>query len=591
MSRSWSLPDGVVPGRSESESDPDSGLRTTLLAVTALALLARVWALGWRVFHQDEGRVGAWILHYVEIDAWTYRPIIHGPFLPHVNGLLFPILGASDFTARLPVALVGGLLPLAAWLFRERLRRSEVVALALFLAANPVLLYYSRFMRNDVLLAAFMLFAVGFAVRALDADDPRLLLPAGLALGLGFTTKENALLYPVAWVGALLFVVDHRLLLAVAGGADWLAQLRGDAAAALRRGQAWAPFVVGGLLLWFVTVVAFYAPLPEFWRALADPLRLPAVVGAAVFGSWDAFAGTWTASGMHDHAYLPYLEFLAEALGYLSLPLSLAALAGFLVDRYAGGAPRGLVTFCFLWGVASLAGYPMVVDINAAWTAVHVVTPLAIPAAVGVGLVYRLGRSALASDDPVGATAAAVLLLAGAAATGAVAVDTAYLNLQSPETALFEENRMVQYAQPAGTMQPTLREVESIAAANGGTDVLFYGESLSSPGESWQGLGAPPPAWFERLPLPWYLTRFGAAVNGTTDQAAVCSDPPPVVVALKSGAHGDPSKVASDVEDCLAERGYRSVTYQQYQWNRPLVFFLDPESPGATRRTGSNETA
>jgi uncharacterized protein (TIGR03663 family) len=555
--------------------------------VTVLALVARLWALGWRVFHQDEGRVGGWILHYVEIAAWEYRPIIHGPFLPHVNGLLFPALGATDFTARLPVALVGGVLPLAAWLFRGRLRDSEVVALALFLAANPVLLYYSRFMRGDVLLAGFMLFALGFAVRALDADDPRLLLPAGLALGLGFTTKENALLYLVAWAGAFLFAVDHHLLVAVARGEDWLGRLRGDAAAAGRRLPGWLPYLAGGLALWFVTVVAFYAPLPALWLAASNPLRLPSVVGTATLGTWETLAGTWMASGMHDHAYLPYLGFLVDVLGYLSLPLSLAALGGFLVDRYAGARPRPLITFCFLWGVASLAGYPMVVDINAAWTTVHVVTPLAVPAAVGVGLVYRLGRGALADDDRIGVAAAAVLLLAAGATTGAVAVDTSYLNPQSPDTALFEENRMVQYAQPAGEMRPTLREVRAVAAANDGTDVLFYGDLLSSPGQTWRGLDAPPPAWFQRLPLPWYLTRYEAAVNGTTNRTAVCSDPPPVVVALKAGAHGNPSKVAGDVDDCLTGQGYRAVTHQQYQWGRPLVFYVDSEAPGADRSTGA----
>ena len=111
------------------ESDDDHAARTSLdrttlavLAIAALALLARLVFLGERVAHWDEGRVGYDILRYVATGAWEYRPIVHGPFLPQVNRFVFELLGASDFTARLVVAVVGGLFPLSALLFRERLR-------------------------------------------------------------------------------------------------------------------------------------------------------------------------------------------------------------------------------------------------------------------------------------------------------------------------------------------------------------------------------------------------------------------------------------------------------------------------------------
>jgi len=173
----------------------------TVLAITAVALLVRLLALGARPMHYDEARVGYWVLHYIDTGSFTYRHGIHGPFVQHVNRYLFPLIGASDFTARLPVAVVGGLLPAVALLFREHLDRAELVALALFLSFNSVLVYYSRFMRSDVLLAGFMFGAFGLLVRFYDTRDVRYLYGVAVLAGFGFATKENALVYALTWLG------------------------------------------------------------------------------------------------------------------------------------------------------------------------------------------------------------------------------------------------------------------------------------------------------------------------------------------------------------------------------------------------------
>jgi predicted membrane-bound mannosyltransferase len=195
-----------------------AGLFRLVAGIAALALAVRLYALGGRPFHWDEARVGYWILRFHETGQYSYRPIVHGPFLPVVNDLLFSVLPPTDAVARLPVAVVGGLVPLCAWLFRDRLRDVEVVALAGLLAVNPLLVYYSRFMRNDVLVAAFALAALGFVVRGHDRADARYLVPAGLAVGLAFTTKENAPVYLLCFLGAGGLLVDHRLLRAVGAG-------------------------------------------------------------------------------------------------------------------------------------------------------------------------------------------------------------------------------------------------------------------------------------------------------------------------------------------------------------------------------------
>lgn len=65
-------------------------LAVSLLAAFALAL--RVVDLGTRVAHWDEGRVAYWVLRYLETGVWSYRPIIHGPFVQHAARLSFELL-------------------------------------------------------------------------------------------------------------------------------------------------------------------------------------------------------------------------------------------------------------------------------------------------------------------------------------------------------------------------------------------------------------------------------------------------------------------------------------------------------------------
>jgi uncharacterized protein (TIGR03663 family) len=539
-----------------------------LAGIAALALSIRLVGLGARVAHQDEARVASWILHYVAVDAWEYRAIIHGPFLPHVNGVLFGLLEPTDFTMRLPVAIVGSLLPLSAWLLRDRLDRLELCLLAALFALNPVLLYYSRFMRNDVLLATFAFIAFALVVRSVDTGLERYLIAAGLVFGLAMTTKENALLYPVTWAGALVLLLDQRLLVA-------RYRERGayrTAKAAIRRTLAalWTARrgVLGGLLALGLVVVAFYAPKPELYRALGDPARLPGVLEAATVGTWEKFADLWGSTGMQEHSYVSFLGHLLKVIAVGGLATAVFGALGFLADRYREAGPRDVVALTFYWGLASLLGYPIVSDIKAGWTAVHVLVPLAIPAAVGLAMVVRRARTAHRRDERRTAAIAITLLLgAGLFTVGSgVAINAVY-----PAD---DRNPMVQYAQPAGDMKPTLQELEDIAAEHEGIDIMFYGEEFYTPGE----LEAPAEmdiedggyqGWFDRLPLPWYLEQYDARVGSTEDVSELEATDPPVIITLR--------EAAADVDPYAED--YRKVEHQGYLHSRPIVFYVE-ESTG-----------
>ena len=182
-----------------------------VLVAVVVALVLRLVFLGDRVAHYDEGRVAYWSLHTLDTGHFAYRRIIHGPLLQHLDRYLFGIVGATDFVMRFPVAIIGGLLPASALLFRRHLRRVEVVAMAFILALNPVLLYYSRFMRSDILVAAFMFTALGFLVRYYDTRNHRYLYLVTALVMLGFGSKENAIVYVLTWIGAAFLLADQAL--------------------------------------------------------------------------------------------------------------------------------------------------------------------------------------------------------------------------------------------------------------------------------------------------------------------------------------------------------------------------------------------
>lgn len=527
-----------------------------LLVVTAVALLARLFALGARVFHWDEGRVAYWTLRAMESGIWEYRAIVHGPFLFHVNGTLFGVFGTSDFIARLVVALVGGFLPLTAWLFRERLEDIEIVLLGGFLALNPVLLYYSRFMRNDVLVAAFALVTIGFFVRLLDTGKHGYLYAGVFSLGLAFTAKEIVVVYLAVWVGAVALLLDHRLFVASVRERQW----QGVAMEYLRRlyrgvRRYRLPILVA-VMEFLLIIVVFYAPRPDLYQALGDPTRLLGVLDAATLGNWEKLKDLWI-SGSKDHSYIAFLSDALLTTAYTSLPLTGLAILGFVVDRYAGAEPRDIVAFGAYWGGTIFFIYPAITDISAPWSLVHAMVPLAIPAAVGLRLIVDRGIEAHESEDMIGVGLAVLVVLAVVAQVGITAIETSYRSPQS------DGNPLVQYGQPAGDMQPRFADIDAIAVQNEGTDVLFYGDHFYLGNESAKDQYPPAGNWLNRMPLPWYLERNGATVDSTKSLGAVDGEAPIVIA-------------RADQYDDLEPRlqGYDSYTYKLTLSNTETVFFV-----------------
>lgn len=523
--------------------------RRWLAAVAAVAIALRLVALDRRAVHFDEARVGVEVLAYLQTGEWLYYPALHGPFLFHVDRTLFGLLGPTDVVLRLPVAVVGGLLPLAAWLYRDHLADAEVVALGIVLAANPLLLYYGRFARNDLPVAAFMLVTLGCWLRLRATGRPRYLYAGTGALALGLASKENALLYLLSWLGAALVVALARPDARTRFG--WRA-VRDR----LRGGRAWLGHTVAATLGLIALLTLLYAPRGGDGTRLGRLLSFPdglAVVGAGTVEPARRLLAVWVYGG--GHPVEVYTSFLGRLVGLLlatSLPLVAFAAVGAAVEwrraavRSGAGEGRGLVggirrfltqprylvTFSLLWAGAGVVGYPLASDLVAAWTVVHVVVPLAIPAAVGLAAVASLARN---PTDGRTRRLATVGLVLAAAVVGGVAAWSSYAAPGAPY------NPFGQPGQAEGDLRTTMQTVEAVSGANAGPDVAYVGDFYAT--------------YLWRVPFEWYLAPAGVA---STARSPPLDDPPPVVVALD--VH------AETLGPALA--GYVCVEHDPYPWGK-----------------------
>lgn len=553
-------------------------LTVVVLAVTALALLIRLVGLGARPFHWDEARVGYWTLRSLETGVYEYRPIAGGPFLYLVNRLLFSLVGASDALARGVVALVGGLLPLSALLFHRPagrsareddaeatpavgLRADETALLALVLAVAPPLLYYSRFLRGDLPLVAFGLVAVGLFYRARHRRCRRCLYAGGVVSGLALTTSAFAVIMVACWLVAAVLTFDegrvrrepiHAILDSgrriVQGVVDWA-----------------TPLARAGFATLAVTVF-FYAPRGGP-AGLYDPSTLPAALARATFGTVDRIVGVlilgrqFPPSHRNGHELLPYLADHAELFLATALPFLALALWGFFSERYTGHT-RPLVAFTAYWAGVGLLFFPAATEVSAPWLLVHTLTPMAIPAAVGLAALGRYARDSFSAGDAVPIALALLLIAASGVHVGAVLVGDAYAE---PDV----DSDLAQFAQPDAELRPAVEAMSAAIDGTDGVDVLYVGGSFALEDES--AIDSPPvpvdarDAFAARLPLSWYVERAGAETASLERPEGISERPPPVVVTVP--VH------QADVAGRLGD-GYRAYEVDLALSGREVVIFV-----------------
>ena len=185
------------------------GLFLLILLVT---IVLRFYALDLKLFHHDEA-IHAWFSYRLLTEGiYSYDPMYHGPFLYYMTAGIFSLLGDSDLIGRLFPALLGTLLvPLLYPIYRlGYLDKKQTIVAALFLAVSPNMVYFSRFLRNDIFIVFFTMVLLVALLYYFERQKMQYALIAGAAIGFGMTTKENMPIIVLIFGAYLLYLVWTR---------------------------------------------------------------------------------------------------------------------------------------------------------------------------------------------------------------------------------------------------------------------------------------------------------------------------------------------------------------------------------------------
>ncbi|MBN1659398.1 MAG: TIGR03663 family protein [Anaerolineae bacterium] len=188
--------------------------------IFVLALVSRFWDLGARAMSHDESLHALYSYYLYSGSGYVHNPMMHGPFLFHANALIYFLFGDNDYTARIVPALFGVAMVMSPLLLRRWLGRLGALIAAALLLISPSILYYSRYIRNDIYITVWTMLLIAALFHFLRSRDPRWFYTGAAVLMLSLATKENA--YIFGFIG-FIFLFEVLLWERVKPGAQiWL---------------------------------------------------------------------------------------------------------------------------------------------------------------------------------------------------------------------------------------------------------------------------------------------------------------------------------------------------------------------------------
>ncbi len=179
-----------------ADSTRRQNLETVLFALAfGLAIGLRLLRLGEVPLSDDEAR---WAMQAFDLTKGLHPALGPQPVYILLTALVFYVLQASNFAARLIPALAGSALVFAPMFFRDRLGNKAALVLSFVLALEPGLLAISREAGSPMIALSAVIFAWGFW-RAGNLRAAGIL--AGVALLSG----------PALWPGLLGFAIAYGL--------------------------------------------------------------------------------------------------------------------------------------------------------------------------------------------------------------------------------------------------------------------------------------------------------------------------------------------------------------------------------------------
>jgi uncharacterized protein (TIGR03663 family) len=139
---------------------------------------------------------------------WCLQGWTHGPFQFEGTAFFF-LFGTNDVTARLLPVVFGTAIVVLPYFLRRQLGHWGSIVVTALLAFSPLLMFYSRYGRNDIYIAFFMLLLIVCLWRYIEERKARYLYISAAALSLSFGTKEVSFI-TVAIIGIFLLILTAR---------------------------------------------------------------------------------------------------------------------------------------------------------------------------------------------------------------------------------------------------------------------------------------------------------------------------------------------------------------------------------------------
>jgi uncharacterized protein (TIGR03663 family) len=334
------------------------------LVLTGVALALRLIDLDARPFHHDESQDAYFSWRFATDGDYTYQPILHGPLRFYLTAGVYTLFGDSDFTARVAPALMGtAMVPMCA-LLRSQLGRLGAFAAAAALTFGPTFLYYSRFAREDIYIAAITLALIAVCARFLDRPRPHQPALIGALLALSFATKETTFI--------TVFVAGTFFLVAVAEQTRLHGFAGGQIVRAVRAvgWEAWAWALAAFLAVFTILFTVFLTDPGGLWAGIHDGLDY-----------WLAQHGPGRGEAEE--------YFYAVVLVAVEWPVVLLGLAGAIATLRRPSVLRAFLVWDF---VLSLVVYSLANE-RFSWLVMHPLLPLTLLAGFGVQVIWDARRS------------------------------------------------------------------------------------------------------------------------------------------------------------------------------------------------------
>lgn len=450
-----------------------------LIAFSLIFLIGftlRIWDVGARALHHDESLHAYYSWLFYVGKGYSYDPLMHGPFQFEAVSLFYLLFGDNETSARLLAVVLGSGMLVVPYFMRRFLTTPGALVASAGLAISPVMVYFSRFIRDDIYLACFSLICFVCIVHYLERPRPSLLYTAAAAMALGIASMEAAYM--------TLFIFGSFLMFEALR--EWLGDRNGPVLSAVRATSldTW----LTALSIFVVLIVLLYSTFFTNPYGIWDPSH--PLTGADSINRKDILGGLtyWKAQHSVQRGGQPWFYYL------LTLPLyeQVALFFGAAGIVYAS-IRRSLVSSFLVWwallsfGLYSWAGEKM------PWLTLHIALPLILLAGLFMGNVLQSRRSW-------------AIVVAGGLFTLCMLVQihsTFVLNFVDGAN----PTEMMIYVQTSQDVPTVVHEIDQLSAKKfGGTQMPVGVDSTDVGG------------W----PFTWYLRDFPNVTQSTTFNTPVC---------------------------------------------------------------------